>query len=237
MAQGTTDTWAATRDEIISDALANVGAIGPGEDADGAKRTHGARLLDGLVKEIDADGQFLWRLSRLTTTTTASTATVTISALAFDIDEPIRYTKNGATTGIPLTPMTRDEYMALPDRTITSSQPSRFYIEKSISSGRTAIALYLYPVPSASSDTVEYAAALRSKDFNTGATNPDFPSSWVNCLKWGLSALLAPSYAQAPLIAVFQPMFEQAKQRLINADNEKQGITFVPFGSYGGSYG
>jgi hypothetical protein len=230
MAVGTTDTFVSTRDEIISDALSKLGAIGPGEDATGVIRTHAARRLDAIVKEIDADGQFLWRMQRLTTTTTASTATVTISALAMDIDEPIRFTKAGATTGVPLHPMTRDEYMAIPDRTSVAETPTRYYIEKSLSTGRAVIALYLWPEPSDTGDTVEYAAALRAKDFNTGATNPDFPSSWTRCLGFGLAADLAPDYKQWQQVAVFQPQYERLKDKLLNTDNEKQGLVMVPFG-------
>ena len=237
MAVGTTDTFVGTRDEIISDALANVGAVAPGEEAVGVMRSHAARLLDGLVKELDAQGQYTWRTSRLTTTTTASQAAVTISALAMDIDEPISFMKAGTTARTPLMAMSRDEYMVLPDRTVEAETPSRYYIEKTLSGGRTAIALYLYPEPSDTGDTVEYAAFLRAKDFNTGATNPDFPSGWTNCLKMGLSALLAPSYNQAALVQIFHPMFITAKNELLGADNEKQGLVLVPFGGYGGSYG
>lgn len=235
MAQGTTDTWAGARDYIASDALSKVGAIGPGVDASGPMLTHAVRRLDGIAKELDAEGQYLWRISRLTTTTTAATATVTISALAFAIDAPVRYTKAGETEAITLEPMTRDEYMALPDRTDQSDTPSRYYVEKTLSSGREALAMYLWPVPADSSDTVEYAAALRSKDFNTGATNPDFPSSWTNCLTYRLAADLAPDYGQIQSVRTFMELFEAQKERLIGADNERQGITFVPFG--GGFYG
>ncbi len=231
MAVGTTDTFVSTRDEIISDALANLGVIGPGEDATGPSRTHAARRLDAIVKELDSKGQFLWRLSRLTTTTSASTATVTISALAIDIDEPIRYTKSGATAAVTLTPMTRDEYMALPDRTITADVPSRYFIEKTLSGGRASITLYLYPEPEDANDTVEYAAFLRAKDFNTGSTNPDFPSSWTRCLGFILTADLAPTYKQPGLVKTYEAMYKPLLEELLGADNEKQGLTFVPFGS------
>jgi hypothetical protein len=230
MAVGTTDTFVSTRDEIISDALAKLGVIGPGEDAMGPQRTHAARRLDALVKELDVDGQYLWRMQRLTTTTVASTATVTISPLALDIDDPIRFTKAGSTTGVPLLPMSRDEYMALPDREIESSTPTRYFVEKSLTNGRTLLALYLYPVPADTGDTVEYAAALRAKDFNTGATNPDFPAGWTRCLGFGLAADLAADYKQVGLIRPFTEMFVGLKDKLLANDNEKQGVTFVPFG-------
>jgi hypothetical protein len=230
MAVGTTDTFVSTRDEIIADALSKLGVIGPGEDATGTPRTHAARRLDAIVKELDSEGQFLWRMSRLTVTTTASTATVTISALAVDIDEPIRFTKSGATVGVPLSPMTRDEYMALPDRTITADTPTRYYIEKSLSGGRASIALYLYPEPEDTGDTVEYVAALRAKDFNDGSTNPDFPSSWTRCLGFMLTADLAPDYKQPGLVKVFRDIYEPLLERLLGADNEHQGLFLVPFG-------
>lgn len=235
MAIGTTDTFVSTCEEICSRALANLGAVGPGETASGPMMSDAKARLNALVKSIDADGQMLWRMSRLTTTTTASVATVTVSALAIDIDEPIRYTKSGETAGVPLKPMTRDEYMAAPDRTTTASVPSQYYVRKTLSGGRTAITLYLYPTPADSSDTVEYAAFLRGKDFETGATNPDFPSSWTNCLEWGLTSLLAPQYKQVALLRAYGDMYLAEKAKLMASDNEKQDLIIVPFG--GGGYG
>lgn len=236
MAQGSTDTWAATRDQIISDALSKVGAIGPGVDASGPVQTHAARRLDGIVKELDAEGQYLWRTSRLTTTTSASTATVTISALAFAINQPVRYTKSGETAGTVLHPLTQAEYMALPDRTITADKPTNYFVEWSLSSGRATLTMYLYPEPADANDTVEYAAALRAKDFTGGTTHPDFPSGWANALTFALAADLAPDYGQPGLAAGFGKRFEAARDKLIAADNEKQGLQLAPFGGYGGYY-
>lgn len=233
MAQGTTDTFSASCEDICMDALAALGVAPPGGDAtkvDGRILTYAKRRLDDLVKSIDADGKLLWRVVRLTTTTTASTATVTISPLAVDIDDPIRYTKSGATTGLPIRPMSRDEYMSLPDRTSTASIPTRYYAENALSGGRATITLYLYPTPSDSGDTVEYAAFLRSKDFNTTAVNPDFPSSWNNCLKSGLTALLASTFGQPMLVRQYQDAFEAEKEKLLGSDNEKQGLFLVAFG-------
>src|SRR5688572_10076501 len=130
MAVGTTDTWQATRDEIISDALANVGAVGPGVDATGVMRTHAARELDRVVKAIDGEGQFLWRLSRLTFDTTDGTASYSLHATVLDVDEPLSYLDDSSSTRTPLTPMSRDEYMMLPDRTIEADVPNRYYVEK-----------------------------------------------------------------------------------------------------------
>jgi len=195
-------------------------------------RADAASRLDSIVKELDADGQFLWRTTRLTFTTTASTASYTLDATAFDVDAPVSYLKSGGTSRVPLFPMSADDYLVLPDRTTTATTPARYYVEKSLSSGRTALTMILYPVPTASGDTVEYRAAIRAKDFNTGATNPDFPSSWTLALTNRLTADLAPSYGQMDAVPAFMAMFDEQKNRLLGADNEKQALIFVPFGGY-----
>lgn len=234
MTVGATDTFSQTRDEIIADSLANVGALGPGETASGPPRDHAARCLNRIVKAIDAEGAFLWRVSRLTFTTVATTATYTLNATAFDVDDPVSYLKAGGTTRVPLRPMARDDFMSLPDRTTAATTPSRYFIEKTLTgAGRTLMTMTLYGVPSASGDTVEYAAAIRAKDYVTGADTSDFPSNWVQCLTYGLTAEIAPAYNQAPLAAQFRDMYMQEKDRQLGNDNEKQGIFFVPWGGRG----
>lgn len=232
MTVGATDTFSQTRDEIIADALGNVGALGPGESASGPTREHAARALNRLVKAIDADGQFLWRISRLTVATVAGTASYALSALALDVDEPVSYLQTGGTTRVPLRPMSRDDYMTLPDRTTQARVPSRYYIEKTLTgAGRTLCTMYLYSVPSTTADTVEYAAALRAKDYVTGADTSDFPSNWVQCLVYGLTAEIAPAYNQFSVAQQYREMYLQEKDRQLGNDNEKQGLFFVPFGS------
>jgi hypothetical protein len=233
MTTGATDTWSQSRDEIIADALANVGALGPGETASGTPREHAARALNRIVKALDGEGSFLWRLSRLTFATVASTATYTLSATAFDVDDPVSYLESGGTTRVPVRPMSLDDYRFKPDRTLTASVPTSYVIEKTLSgSGRTLLAMTLYPVPDSSSDTVEYTAAIRAKDYVTGADTSDFPTNWIQALVYGLTAEIAPTYNQAPLSAQFRDMFMQEKERQLGADNEHQGLTLVPFGGY-----
>ncbi len=230
MAVGTVDTWVASCEQICSRALANLGAVGPGVTATGAIMADAKERLNALVKSMDADGQFLWRVARLSANTTASLATVTISALAVAIDEPVHYVKSTADTGTELRAMSRDDYMALPDPTSTASVPTQYFVERSLTNGRATLTMRLYPKPIDSDDTVFYAAFLRAKDFETGATNPDFPSSWTNCLEWGLTAMMAPQFGQAAQMGTYLKMHLGEKDRLLNADTEQLGITFVPFG-------
>jgi len=230
MAVGASDTWSQSRDEIIADALANVGAISPGEDAAGEPRAFAARALNRLVKAIDAKGQFLWRVERKTFNTTATTASYQLNANVFAVDDPMSYLKSGGTARTPIYPMTRDEYMALPDRT-TAGIPSKYFIERSLTgNGRVLLTAILWPVPNATGDTIEYAGALRAKDFDTGATTPDFPTNFTQALVYGLTAEIAPAFNQPSLVAVYLPQYQAALAEQIGADNEQQGLTLVPFG-------
>lgn len=245
MSVGTTDTWSQSRDEIISDALANVGVIGPGVDASGSAvqgrlKDFAARALNRLVKSLDAEGQFLWRISRLTVSgnTISGTASYALSARAFDVDAPMTYKAAAGTSRTDIWPMSRDDYMAIPDRTITGT-PNRYYLEKAITgAGISQITAYFWPTPSVTGDVVEYPAFLRGLDYNTGATNSDFPTNWIRCLVYGLTAEIAPAFSQAQLSGQYWDMFEAEKNKQLGSDNEKQGVTFVPFGGFGsGNYG
>lgn len=225
------DDWSQTRDEIIGDALVNVGAIGPGDSVPDGLLEHGRRALDRVVKSIDADGRFLWRIVRRTTTTTDGTASFTLAATDLDVEGPMRFTQASATSSSPIERMTREEYMRLPSRTTESRAPVRFYVERDLTgTGRVQCTVYLWPVPSTTGDSIEYATFTRTEDFDTGAVTSDFPTSWIKCLVSGLSAELAPAYRQPGLASSFNELFEAERARLLNADNERGDLTFVPYG-------
>lgn len=216
-----------TRDQIIADALTNVGALGPGRTPQPNQVVHASRALNRVVKSMDPQGLFLWRTVRRTFTTTASTANYSLAADVLSVDDPITYLASGATSRSTIMTITRDDYMGIVDRT-TESTPTQMYVEKTL----TAVTAYLWPVPDASAATVEYTAQIKSKDFDTAANTPDFPSSWTACLVYGLSMELAASYNQPKLGEYFRGMFESERERQFEMDGEKGRLTLVPFGGY-----
>ena len=225
MAPGATSDFEQTRDEIIRDALANVGAVGPDKTPTGSQLAHAQRALNRVVKSIDPAGETLWRIVRRTTTTTATVDYFDLATDVLSIDEPMSYlyAAGGRQT---LEPWSRDEYMRCPDRTV-AGVPTRFYVEKTSITGKR---VYLWPVPDATADTIEYAAVLRSFDFDTGADTPDFPAEWTDCLVNGLSAALAPVYLQPGLMQVFDAKFNAHLGALMQAETEHGNVVFVPFG-------
>lgn len=232
MTVASTRTFQDTCQTIVDDALAMVGATGPNRAASGAQRTHGTRALNRIVKALDSRGVTLWRASRLTLTTTASTASYALSTNVLSVDEPMSYLKAGGTSRVPLVPMSHDDYLRLSDRTSTGT-PTQYYVETTLSSaGLPTLTVYLFPVPSATGDTIEYTGQLRGVDFTTGADTPEFPSSWLRYLVLALAADLAPTYGQP---GAMKQLGEQAEAEFMvqfGSDNEHQGIRLIPFGGW-----
>ena len=226
---GSTD-FEANRDEIIADALANLGACKPGGTPTGAQLTHAARALNRLVKSIDPSGNFTWRTVRRTLTTTAGKSIYTralgdFAADVIGIDQPMRFTQSGQTAPTILEPMSRDEFAAL-DRASTGRTPLRYLVERTL----TTFSVTFWPVPTATGDTIEYAAVLRAADFDDGANTPDFPPEWTQALVHGLTGLLAPTYGQASQAGFYLGLFEADRARLVQADTEHGDVRFVPWG-------
>jgi len=226
MAVGTTDTFNQTRDEIISDALINLGALAPGKTATGARRDHAVRALGRIVKSIDADGQFLWRVVRRTLSTTDGTATYTLGTDVLDVDDPMNFRRSGANGRSQIRAMSRDEFMSLADRTI-EGVPTLYFLEKTL---LTTVTVTFWPVPDATGDSIEYAAVLRGKDFDDGSTNADFNQKWVTCLVYGLTAELAGAYGQPQLMQQYRQMFLEEKGRQLQDEGERGNLVLVPFG-------
>jgi hypothetical protein len=235
MTIGATTTFEESRDDVICEALENVGAIGVGESRNnnnGVLFDSAARALNRLVKSLDKDGQRLWRIVRRTANTTDGTASFSLAADVLDVDEPMRYTRSGETQPAGfISPMSRDEYMLIGDRT-SEGIPRQFFVERTM----TTKTVYLWPVPDATGDTIEYAVATRTADFTSGADTPDFPAEWTSCLVYGLTMELAPKFNQKALVAMYKPLFENELSRLVGHDGEKGNITFSP-ASYGGGAG
>lgn len=221
------DTFQQSCDEIIADALTNVGAIGPGGTPAAKQRAHAFRALNRVVKGIDASGDFLWRTVRRDVAVTAGTASYVLGADVLGLEDPCNFRLTGANNRAQVYMMSLDDFMRLGDRT-SQGTPTQYLVERTL----TTFTVTLWPVPNANG-TLETLCALRAKDFVVGTDTPDYTSKWTTCLILGTSAEIAPAYAQDP--TSFQARFEAERDRLLNDDNEKGDMTFVAWGA-GSSY-
>lgn len=231
MTIGATTSFTESRDDLIAECLENLGAIEPGAIRDATNSnlfTMGERSLNRVVKNIDASGVHLWHYQRRTYTTVAGTASFVLASDALGLDGPIRYTRAGATSSLQGLPMSRKNYMELADRT-TPGPSTTYYVEQLL--GSTTV--FLWPVPDASGDIVEYTVCVRGADFTAGADTADFWAEWLNCLVYGLTAELAPKLSQSALMDRFSAKFDAELRKLVDSDNERGGMTLVPYGASG----
>lgn len=230
MTIGATSTFSQTADEICSDALAKLGVIAPGKDASSARTSaqnlHARRALNRLVKSMDAEGEFLWRIVRRTATLAASDSSFDLLPDVLDIDEPMRVTKSGDSSSTTMTAMSRDEYMSLAER-LDEGTPQRYFFERALSGGTT---VQIHPANDTANTVIEYAAFVRAADYTSGADTSDFLQKWERCLVWGLAAELAPEYGQTSKVQAFTDMHESLKAKLLGDDTERGKLVLVPFG-------
>ncbi len=235
MTIGATTSFSESRDEIIAEALSNLGALEPGGSRNNSNSPlfeAGAKALNRIVKKIDTTGMRLWRTVRRIAVMTAGVDTVTLASDVLLVDDPARYTRSGDTAALQCFAWSRKDYMAVADRT-TPGPARQFFFEQTL----TGQVLKLWPVPDQTDDTLEYVAYTRGADFTTGADTPDFPSEWTSCLVYGLTVELAPKFMQAGLIQTFKPMYEAELAELVESDTEHGNLTLSPWGSYSSSGG
>ncbi len=174
-------------------------------------------------------------MSRNTITTIAATASYALSATIIDTEGPMSFLIAGSTSRSLITQIQVEDYMRIPNRTESARTPINFAVQTDLASdGRVQKTIYFWPVPSTSGDTAEYRAFTRAEDFDTGANTPDFPQSWILCLKYGLSMLLCSPYGRHQLTGHFAQLYEAEKTKLVNADNQHGDFWIAPFMDTGG---
>lgn len=231
MSTGATDTFQESCDQIIADALTNLGACGPGASVGNGitakQRAHAFRALNRVVKAIDASGDFLWRTVRRSIAIAAGTASYGPAIIGTDVlglEDPCDFLLSGTTTGrTQCYMMSNQDFRMLSDRT-SQGTPSQYLVERTLQ----GLTVTLWPVPNAAG-SLEMMCALRAKDYDLGTDTSDFRSSWDQCLILGLSGVLAPAYGQDG--RQFTTDFTAERERLLNDDNEKGPLQLVPFGA------
>jgi hypothetical protein len=95
------------------------------------------------------------------------------------------------TTGqeIPLTVMSRMDYLALPNKTATGAINQVFYDPK-----LTTGYLYLWLAQTSVSDLLKFTWWRPIEDFNAAGDNADLPQEWLQTLVFNLSVVMSPGF-------------------------------------------
>lgn len=206
MTTASTVSFTTTRNDLVSDALSVIGVSEPGN----TEMATGIRVLNSLIRNIDAKGEWMWGISNTPSsfTTVASqqvyTTGVGASNISANISKLVYCAVRIGSDDYPLVIYDKISALNTTLKTDISSEPLACYFERNnlASSNR----LFLYPTPN-SAYTIYYNFQRPLFDFATASENPDFPSEWFLPLKKMLAYELSYDFSK-PL----------AERQLLKAD-------------------
>lgn len=167
-------------EEVIQEALERIG----GEVAVAAEMRSARRSLNLIFADWANRGHNLWTVDAETLDLVSGTATYTLTAGTIDVLDANSVLSSQQ---LVMSRMSRQEYAELPDKTLQSDQPSRFYIARLI----TSVTMTVWPVPNSSTPDVEYYRIRRMDDVTAGAETLDIPHRLMPALTAGLALYMA----------------------------------------------
>lgn len=172
-----------------------------------ARHAKSARLsLSFLFSEWSNKGPHLWAVDQQNQLLTDADASYDAPSGTVAILEMV-IRRSGIDT--PVFPMSRDEYLAIPNKT-TEGMPTRFFFDR----GRDTPTITLWPTPENSTDRIYFYRMRCLQDVGTAASTLDIPPRWHEAVAAGLAAKLAVKYAPdriGPLKGEAKSRFEEAK--------------------------
>ncbi len=187
MASSGTFTWAPTVAELI-DESAERARIDPGT-LTAAQQFSARRSLNTVLQRWSTERPKLRFIENLTLDLVAGTRNYNLPAKVLDVLYAVHVR---AGTNIPMAPMDREDYLAIPDRAM-QGRSDRYWVER-----KSPCVLWLWQVPENSTDDIYYSALRRAEDIKADMTQtPDLAYLWHEALmdemaarlyaKWGSS--------------------------------------------------
>lgn len=142
-------SYSMTARKIIDEALEELRVKPAGQSVSSEDAASALVMLNRMLKSWQNTGPNLWLQAEASVSLVASTATYTLTPRALDVDI-VRHRVNNYDT--PLLRVSRAEYLELPAKAQTGT-PTLFYFFR----GRDSSTITLWPVPSVSTNTLEYS--------------------------------------------------------------------------------
>ena len=231
MAYSGVTTFSMTAAEIIKNALQKCAVLEEGESPNTTQNTDGLLDLNILIKSLTKYGLTLWTIETLSLPLVQSTITYTIGE-GGDLDtfKPVKILecafKDTSGNETTMTPLTRNEYEDLPNKSITG-QPTQFFFDPQIPLSEFSV----WPTAdaTAATGTVEMQVQLYIQDVSATTDDMYFPAEWYDCVIYQLAIRMAPTYG-VPLQE--RVKLEQMAQKLLDEtlawDNEQESIFLRP---------
>jgi hypothetical protein len=178
---GITD-WPLTAEEIVTQAMYELGELSEGEAPTGEEMEDGLVRLNSMLKTWAGEGN-LFREEIATVTVVGGTGSVALAAGVRDVAS-VRYVVS-ATNHRQLAEWNRGEFYRLPNRS-AAGNPTAYYLAKSTA----GLTLSVWPVPS-TDITLELDQQRSAQTVTDPSEAVDVPQEWQEALVMGLASRLA----------------------------------------------
>jgi hypothetical protein len=182
-----------TAQQIIIDAMGELGIADDEEPLQAVDLNKGLRALNRMFKAWQADGVMIWTLEQGNLALVQGQEAYDFGAggdfttIPFDITDDMRIRRTS--TDLPMIRLSRDEYMSLPSKTV-QGYPTQWYYERQRAGGK----LYVWPAPDATAGTLYFSYRRIIMDVDAGANDFDLPQEWHEAVVFGLAARLVGIY-------------------------------------------
>jgi hypothetical protein len=181
-----------TVSEIVTDARERLGIQAEEEPLTDADLQRGIRVLNMMLLSWQADGVQTWVLTEGTFALVqgdydyvfgSGGTFTTVPAEIMDV----RITRSSQ--DLPMNPMSREEYYALPVKD-TQGYPTQYYYDRQRDGGT----FYVWPAPDATAGTIKLTYRRYINDAGNGTNTLDLPKEWLEAITTNLAVRLSPYY-------------------------------------------
>lgn len=206
-------------DEVIQEAMEMIG----GEETLGHEPKSARRSINLLLQDWQNRGVMLWTANSSVVSVAASVTTVALSSATIDVLEAV-YNRNN--TDVQLERISMQEYLKIPQKGQTGRST-----QYAVRHERGAPVVYLWPLPSQSTDQVKFELVRYMEDVNKSAVqNADISRRFLPCLTAGLAyhmSMKRPG-VEAGRIQMIKQEYEERLARAMEEDRERVSIFFKP---------
>ena len=200
--------------DIITEAFERVGrnpSTLSSQDIDSARRS-----INYLFSDWSNDGPNLWEIDLVALPLVAGQQSYTLDEeTVYIVQAATRTTSGGINTDLMIQPISRAEYLALPNKAQTNARPTQFYFQRT-----STPSLYVWPVPQDNTVTLLYYRMKIQQDAGAFTNSLDAPNRWMEAIASGLAAKLAVKFAPDRL-SYLQGLADQAYVRAKAEDRER----------------
>ena len=210
--------------DVITEAFERIGrnpAEITGYDTESARRS-----LNFMFSEWANNGPNLWCVELVTLPLVANQQSYTLDASTIYItNAATRTVVGGNNQDLVINPISRAEYLALPNKAQTAARPTQYYLERT-----NPPSLKVWPVPQDDSVTLLYYRMRTQQDAGAFMNSLDGPGRLLEAIAAGLAAKLAVKFAPDRM-QVLTDMAVNAYKAAIQEDRERVPMRFRPMGA------